>query len=338
MSYLRILSTILIILILGACKSDPSTPTPKDDEQPAPPPKKKEFVKVPRFNKDSAYVFIEKQVAFGPRVPNTPAHTNCRNWMIEKFKSFGATVIADDFKAKGYTGTVFNATNIIAQYNPEHKNRILLAAHWDSRFVGDYDKDESKRDQPILGADDGGSGVGVLLEIARQVGQNPIDLGVDIVLFDVEDQGESKGEDYTTWCLGAQHWARNPHVPGYRAKFGILLDMVGSKNARFTREGVSMAAAPQVMNKVWKLAANMGYGNYFVMDLTREVIDDHLFVNQLTKTKMIDIINRPAVSETGFGHYWHTHDDNMDVINKQTLRAVGQTVLAVLYRSSDGSF
>ncbi len=335
MTNLKLLPFLVLLLIISACKSDPAPP--KKDVPPTPP-KKKEFVKVPRFNKDSAYVYIEKQVAFGPRVPNTKAHTDCKNWMIDQFKSFGATVIADDFKAKGYTGTVFNATNIIAQYNPEHSNRILLAAHWDSRFVGDYDKDESKRDKPILGADDGGSGVGVLLEIARQLGENPIDLGVDIVLFDVEDQGESKGEDYTTWCLGAQQWARNLHVPGYRAKFGILLDMVGSKNARFTREGVSMAAAPQVMNKVWKLAANMGYGNYFVMDQTREVIDDHLFVNQLTKTKMIDIINRPKVSETGFGHYWHTHDDDMDVINKQTLRAVGQTVLAVLYRSSDGSF
>jgi len=333
----RILSAFVVVLLLGACKSDPKPPpTPKDEVSDVPI-KKKPHAKVPRFQRDSAYAFVEKQVAFGPRVPNTAAHKACRNWMIDKFKSFGATVIADDFKAKGYTGTTFEATNIIAQYNPDHPKRIVLAAHWDTRFIGDYDQDEKRKKDPIPGADDGGSGVGVLLEIARLLGENPIDLGVDIILFDVEDQGEGKGSEYT-WCLGAQHWSKNPHKPGYRAEFGILLDMVGSKGARFTREGGSMEAAPQIVNKVWKLAQNMGYGNYFSMEQTRAVVDDHYFVNRLSKIKMIDIINRPVSTNTGFGHYWHTHDDDMDVIDRSTLRAVGQTVLAVLYRSSDGTF
>jgi len=327
---------LFIILALGSCKSDPPAPV-VDDKKVKTPTKKRPTAKVPRFNRDSAYTFVEKQVAFGPRVPNSKAHTACKNWLVSKFKSFGATVIASDFEAKGYTGTTYKATNIIAQYNPDHAKRILLAAHWDTRFIGDYDKDTAKQKDPIPGADDGGSGVGVLLEIARTLGENNIDMGVDIVLFDVEDQGEGQGAE-TSWCLGAQHWSKNPHVADYRAEFGILLDMVGSKGARFTREGESMRVAPQVMNKMWKLAQNMGYGNFFVMDQTRQIIDDHYFVNRLSKVKMIDVINRPANTQTGFGHYWHTHDDDMDVINKATLRAVGQTVLAVLYRSSDGSF
>ena len=333
---LQTIICLLVVLALGACKSDPP-PVKEDDKKVKTPIKKKPTAKVPRFNRDSAYAYVEKQVAFGPRVPNSAAHTACKNWLVSKFKSFGATVIEDDFEAKGYTGVIYKATNVIAQYNPEHAKRILLAAHWDTRFIGDYDKDTAKQKDPIPGADDGGSGVGVLLEIARLLGENNIDMGVDIVLFDVEDQGEGSGLE-TTWCLGAQHWAKNPHVAGYRAEFGILLDMVGSKGARFTREGLSMQVAPQVMNKMWKLAKNMGYGNYFVMDQTRQIIDDHYFVNKYSKTKMIDVINRPANTQTGFGHYWHTHDDDMDVINKTTLRAVGQTVLAVLYRSSDGRF
>jgi len=302
----------------------------------APAPKKQ--VVVPKFEQDSAYQFIERQVAFGPRVPNTDGHRAARNYLIETLKSFGANVIAQDFTAKAYTGTVLNGTNIIASYNPDHPRRVLLAAHWDSRHIADYDPDESRQDEPILGADDGGSGVGVLMEIARVIQNNPIDLGVDIVLFDAEDHGESKGEDITSWCLGSQHWASNLHKQGYTADFGILLDMVGSKNARFTKEEISRAYAPNVLNKVWKLSQNMGYGNYFVNIDSRQIIDDHYFVNDIARIPTIDIINRPEGSETGFGHYWHTHADDMSVIDKQTLRAVGQTVLAVIYQKSAGRF
>ena len=177
----------------------------------------------------------------------------------------------------------------------------------------------------------------MLLEIARQIQANPIDLGVDIVLFDAEDQGDNGGRE-TTWCLGSQHWSRNLHRPNYKPKFGILLDMAGAKNARFAKDGTSMKHAPNVMNKVWKIAQERGYGNYFVNESTSELIDDHKFVNEIAKIPMIDIINRPVGSRSGFGDYWHTHDDNMSVIDKNTLRAVGQTVLAVIYRESVGDF
>ena len=325
-----ILWTVLIFFFCFAssCKENkPDTPPPPNKE-----------VQVPKFDKDSAYVFVEKQVSFGPRVTNTAEHTACKNWLVSQFKKYGAEVIEQDFKATAYTGTLLNGTNIIAQFNPENKSRVLLAAHWDTRPIADYDPDEANHDKPIPGADDGGSGVGVLLEIARQINLNPIGLGVDIVLFDAEDYGESKGEDYKTWCLGSQHWGKNLHKSGYRANFGILLDMVGASNARFTLDETSMTFAPTFMRKVWKLAQGMGYGSYFVSEQTQILIDDHLFINQLTGIPTIDIINRPLKSETGFGDYWHTLNDNMDVIDKRTLRAVGQTVLAVVYRENNGVF
>ncbi|MEL6864962.1 MAG: M28 family peptidase [Bacteroidota bacterium] len=328
---------LLLSMLLFAifCTND----SPVEEETKVEKPKPKARVSVPRFVADSAYQYVARQVDFGHRVPNSEAHRQCRDWLISQFKGFDAKVIAQDFQAQAYTGVTLNGTNIIAQYNPDHKDRVVLAAHWDTRHIADYDPDPANQDKPILGADDGGSGVGVLLEIARQIQQNPIDLGVDIVLFDLEDHGEGGGEgDPRSWCLGSQHWSKNPHVPGYRAKFGILLDMVGAKNARFGKDGTSMQYAPQIMNKVWKLANGMGYGAFFVNERDRAIIDDHYFVNQMTSIPMIDIINRRTDTETGFGHYWHTQKDNMSVIDRRPLRAVGQTVLAVIYKTSDGSF
>lgn len=327
-TYFHFILFFLSALVFTNCKSDP---------KPLPPVPKKN-VKVPKFERDSAYAYIEKQVAFGPRVPNSEGHRQAKAWLVSKFKSFGADVIEQDFTATAYNGDQLNGTNIIAQYNPAHPTRIVLAAHWDTRHIADYDPDESKQDEPILGADDGGSGVGVLLELARVINEHPIDLGIDMVLFDAEDYGEHKGEDIQTWCLGSQYWSNNLHRNNYQPQFGVLLDMVGAKNARFTKEEVSRYFAPDPLNKIWRMAQNMGYGNYFVDDETRQLVDDHYFVNTIAKIPMIDIINRPADTKTGFGHYWHTHDDNMEVIDKQTLRAVGQTLLAVLYQKSAGRF
>jgi len=304
-------------------------------------------VPVPPFNRDTAFAYVEKQLSFGPRVVGSEGHQACKNWIVSQLQSFGASVIEQDFEAKVYTGEALPATNIIGQFNPESKNRIILAAHWDTRHIADSPLAKERQDEPIPGADDGASGVAVLLEIGRQLGQNPIDMGVDLVFFDAEDYGEdSKDEEQLTqaqaearqasWALGAQHWSRNIHAPKNDFEYGILLDMVGAEGARFPKEGYSMRFARPIVNKVWSLAQKMGYGNYFVNQTEGGVTDDHFFVNTIANIPMIDIIHKPVETETGFGPHWHTHNDDIDIIDKRTLRAVGQLVLAVVYRENNG--
>jgi glutaminyl-peptide cyclotransferase len=313
----------------------PSTITPK-----------KAAAMLPTFSADSTYIYTERQVKFGPRVPNSPAHDNCRKWIVSTFKRFGADVVEQKFDATAYDGKVMHGTNIIARYNPTVAKRVVLSCHWDSRHVADQDADKANHKKPILGADDGGSTVGTLLEIARQLQHQPIaNMGVDIILFDLEDHGEPSDykpgddEDQDSWCLGSQYWAAHPHAPNYSARFGINIDMAGAKNARFTREAVSMQVAPNIMNKVWKFAQDQGFANYFDDELTGGLIDDHMYVNKILHTvPMIDIINRPADSQTGFGHYWHTQKDDMSNIDKSTLFAVGTTLLGAVYNEANDSF
>lgn len=335
-NHVILILVFFLLLSSTACQPDGAakqTPTPTA-ETAAKPAKK---MKVPKFDSTSAYQFVADQVAFGPRVPNTQGHIACKEYLVGKLTEFGATVIQQDFKAKAYTGTTLNATNIIGQFNPSAKKRILLGAHWDSRHIADYDPDESRRTEQVIGADDGASGVGVLLEVARQLGANPIEnMGVDIVFFDAEDHGQDGGNDINSWGLGSQHWSRNFHVSGYRADYGILLDMVGAKNARFPIEGTSAKYAPNAVRKIWKLAQGMGYGDYFSAENVGGITDDHYFVNTIAQIPMVDIINLPTDSGQTFVKHWHTTNDSMENIDKRTLRAAGQVVLAVLYNEAMG--
>lgn len=293
------------------------------------------FKSAPEFNSDSAYAFIQSQVDFGPRVPNTEGHRKTKDWLIEKFKSYGLEVKTQDFQARTYDNLTWNLSNIIASYNPSAKKRILLAAHWDTRRMAD--KDTERINEPIDGANDGGSGVGVLLEIARVIttSEEKLGIGIDFILFDGEDDGEpeysnSRNNSQIWWCLGSQHWSKNPHQPGYSAFYGILVDLVGAKGARFYREGYSMRYAKNIVNKVWNFASELGYSDFFIPRDAPEIIDDHVFVNRDAKIPMINIVEFSP--NYGFGHYHHTHADNMDIIDKRTLKAVGQTVLFTLYQ------
>lgn len=331
------LALLALMLLLNSCGSDPEPDTdvvpPQEEFKPV------KVYKVPAFDKDSAYTFVEAQVNFGPRVPNSPEHKACRDWLIAEFERLGLDVIPQDFKANAYDGTVINGTNIIGQHNPSEKRRIVIAAHWDTRHIADSPINTERQEEPILGADDGASGVGVILELARVLQNNPIEgLGVDFVLYDAEDYGEMGADNPDSWGLGSQYWSRNLHRPAYRPMYGILLDMVGSKTPRFTKEQISRNFAPDLLNRVWRLAQGMGHGNLFVDIPTGVVLDDHYHVNTIAKIPMIDVINKPAGSETGFGHYWHTHDDNMDIISAETLGIVGQVMTAVIYREASGTF
>lgn len=287
------------------------------------------------FNADSAYEFVASQVAFGPRVPGTPAHAACAAWLTAKLNQYGAQVTKQNFKARTYDNVIRNGINIIASYNPDLKKRILLMSHWDSRPFADHDPDESLQNTPIDGANDGASGVGVLLELARQFQLKNPNIGVDIVLFDLEDWGpptelNMSNEEY--WGLGAQYWSKNPHIFGYQAAYGILLDMVGAKGAFFSKEYFSMQYAGFVVDKVWKVAAKLGYGNQFVNIKVGGVTDDHIPVNKYINIPTIDIIHLDTASKNGtFYDYWHTVSDDLSQIDKTSLGMVGEVVGAVVY-------
>jgi glutaminyl-peptide cyclotransferase len=289
----------------------------------------------PKFNPDSAYAFIQKQVDFGPRVPETAGHTATKTWLIQKLEGYNFVVQSQDFEAKTYDGLNWDLSNIIASYNPQATKRILLAAHWDSRRIAD--KDTDRLDEPIDGANDGASGVGVLLEIARSIGSQELkpDVGIDIILFDGEDDGEPefaerRDNSQIWWCLGSQYWSKNKHLPNYSAYYGILVDLVGAKGARFFREGYSRKYASGILKKVWDNAAQIGQGDFFVNRDSPEILDDHVFVNSDANIPMIDIVEFSP--DYGFGHYHHTHADDMEIIDRRTLQAVGETVLFTIYQ------
>ncbi|MDD4777433.1 MAG: M28 family peptidase [Fermentimonas sp.] len=289
----------------------------------------------PQFNADSAYQFIEGQVAFGPRVPGTQAHDLCGDYLVAKLQEFGAEVVEQQADVTHYDGQNIRLRNIIGSYNPDAEERLLLFAHWDSRPFADEESDSEKQNQSILGADDGGSGVGVLLEIARQMQQNPLEIGIDIIFFDLEDWGQpSFSSDWVQgdwWCIGSKYWSEQPHIDDYKAKYGILLDMVGSANATFLKEGYSLQYASNVVDKIWSTAIKLGYTGYFLPQRGGYITDDHLPVNQHHRAPSVNIINLKQDTRTGFAPHWHTQRDDMRNIDKNTLKAVGQTVMEVIY-------
>lgn len=327
--YLPVL-LIITLFLLVSCGGDQSKPASQQA-----PKKTQPEIKLPDFNPDSAYQFVQAQVDFGPRVPNTAEHAACAAYLEDKMKEYGATVQVQKAKVAAFDGTLLNIKNIIASYQPEKNNRIMLFAHWDSRPFADHCEDTSLRDLPILGANDGASGVGILMEVGRILKDYPIKMGVDIIFFDAEDYGTPDHKDLPyapdTWCLGSQYWSANMHVLGYYPRFGILLDMVGAKGATFYKEQISLKYAPDVVQKVWGMAAKLGYGNYFLSQQGGQVIDDHLYVNQIAHIPSINIIQHDPTTFSNFGAYWHTHNDNMDVIDRNTLKAVGQTLIGVLF-------
>lgn len=317
----------LFCLVVYACANNAPKNTLSEDES-------KLVMDFPDFNEDSAYQYVKEQLAFGPRVPNSEAQKKCALYFERFFQNLADQTQVQSFTANRWDGEVLHGKNIIASFNLAHKNRILLAAHWDSRPYADYDSNPDNHRKPIDGANDGASGVAVLMEIARVLKIQKPSVGVDIILFDLEDSGEPAWSNLNTedsWCLGAQHWALNPHKHGYKANFGILLDMVGSSNLRFTKEASSMYYAPDIVTKVWNIASSMGYANIFSSDMTGGILDDHIYVNKYAQIPMIDIIHYEARMNTKFHPTWHTMQDDIDVIDKKSLGIVGNVVLGVLF-------
>ena len=294
----------------------------------------------PLFVADSAMAYIEAQCAFGPRVPGSAAHTACGNWIVQRFQAFGAEVSELSTTVQGYDGQSMPCRNIQARMNPEAANRVLITAHWDSRAWADNDPDEGQHHTPVPAANDGASGVAVMLEVARLIQQTGLSYGIDFVCFDVEDQGtpewaEASGDDEGNfWCLGSRYWAEQAYAVGYRARYGVNLDMVGGRGTRFAMEGFSRRYAQQVVTTYWQLARQLGFGDYFVSRESGYVTDDHLPVNQIAHIPCIDIIAHAEGARSSFGDTWHTINDTPEHIDPAVLRAVGQTLVQLLYNDN----
>lgn len=319
------------------------------------------------FNADSAYAFTAAQCDFGPRTMNSDAHEQCGKWIADKFRSYGCTIETQQADLKGYDGTVLKSTNIIAHYNPEAQQRILICAHWDSRPWADNDPDEANHKTPVMAANDGASGVAVMLELARILNENgnvnknisspttgqqqtkdsthiteeesgmgaPLNIGIDFVCFDAEDWGvpswSDAEDDGSSWALGAQYWASNLPKDN-KPDYGILLDMVGGEGAQFHKERMSQRYAPNIVSKVWKAAKVAGYASFFPMSEGGFVNDDHVPVNDKAGIPTIDIIPYyPDCQASSFGPTWHTVNDTMEHIDHATLKAVGQTLIQLIY-------
>ena len=276
-----------------------------------------------RFDGEGALALSASQCEFGPRVPGTAAHAKCAEWLVSTLKASCDTVMVQSGTVQTAKSGSLTIKNIIGIINPDASQRLLLLAHWDTRPWADNDPDPANHNRPVMGANDGASGVGVLLQLASQLKDAGTTLGVDIVFVDAEDMGENDNEE--SWGLGAQYWAAHPHVAGYKPLFGILLDMVGSADATFTREYYSMQYAGSFVDLVWNNAA----GNHFMKSTGGAVTDDHVFVNQ-AGIPCVDIIDMRADSETGFCPEWHTINDTMNAISAATLAEVGQTLLNVI--------
>ncbi len=295
----------------------------------------------PAFNADSAYAYTKAQCDFGPRDMNSKGHDACGEWIVAQFERMGCKVTRQKADLKGYDGTTLHSMNIMASYNPAATTRIMLCAHWDSRPWADNDPDSTNWHKPILAANDAASGVAVMLEVARLLSQKsaaaqlPKNLGVDFVCFDAEDWGtpqwSDQQDDGSSWALGAQYFAAN--LPqGYAPRYAILLDMVGGQGAQFYQEGMSKQYAPEIVKKVWRAARQAGFGSFFPKSDGGMITDDHIPVNQTAKIPCIDIIPYyPNCQQSTFGPTWHTLDDDMEHIDKNTLKAVGQTIVQVIF-------
>ena len=314
-------------LLLTACGGKP-TSTANEDEATT-------LAPCPEFNADSAMQSIVQQCDFGPRVTGSKAWQQCGDWICQEFERRGCTVEEQHGWAQTWDGSRIKVRNITARYRPELSQRVMLCSHWDSRPWADNDEDEANHHTPVPAANDGASGVAVMLEVARLLHEADtiMDSGVDFVCFDAEDMGTpmwaNEEREGDTWCLGSQLWSIRMAEQEEKPKYGILLDMVGGYGATFSMESVSMQNARPLVERVWRLAAKLGYGHYFPMREGGGVTDDHVYVNS-AGIPCIDIIPYHEYGRSVFGHTWHTLQDTPQNIDPKVLKAVGQTMVQLI--------
>jgi len=291
----------------------------------------------PTFNADTCMKYIQEQCNFGPRVTGSKEADLCRQYIVEQFRRFGAVVEEQQADVTLWDGKVLPACNIIAKLNPDNTDRVIVCAHWDSRPWADNDEDEKNHHTPVLAANDGASGVAMMMEICRLLQQTPIKVGIDFICFDAEDMGtpqwaETEESTSETWCLGSKFWAERAREEGYRARYGVLLDMVGGRGSVFPPEKVSQDYAQPIASLFVRLGNQLGYGHYF--PLNREggfLMDDHVNINRIARVPCIDVVPNFTDGPSSFGPTWHTVNDTPENIDTNVLEAVGQTLTQLIY-------
>lgn len=311
-----IAATIIAVSFAStACKAKTSNATETIQEKPP-----QENL---RFNGDSAFAAICRQVEFGPRKPGSEPHRITGEWIADQFRRHGLHVTLQETQTTTFDGVRIPMRNILASLDTANRRRILIVAHWDTRPWADQDPDPENRKKPVSGANDGASGVGVALELARALRDRKIPVGVDFLMVDAEDWG-TDGDDQS-WAMGARYFAANPPKNWKYPEAAVILDMVGDKNATFLREYFSQQAAPQLISRIWDTARNLGYSDIFIDRPGAPLTDDHIpFIE--AGIPAIDIVDYREGPDSGFPPQWHTLSDTPELISTNTLEAVGKTI------------
>jgi len=292
------------------------------------------------FDGQAALGYVQAHLAFGPRTPGTPAHDSAANWIIAEMKKRTDSVWVQRWTQTTPEGNKLPLTNILARFNPTASQRVLYITHWDTRPKADDDNNFGNRARPILGANDGASGVGLFMALGDVFKKTPPSLGVDLLFVDGEDWGNFEADQsggYPDALFGSQYFAANPPSPDYKPLYGVLFDMIGDADLQIYQEGNSVQNAPEVVRRVWDTASELGYSRHFVSEVGEFVTDDHMPLQKkgLRVVDVLDIQYGPLPSgHNGFTHaspdYHHTSQDTMDKLSTQSLQMVGDVAATLV--------
>ena len=275
------------------------------------------------FDGSRAFTYLEAQVAFGPRIPNTDPHRKTGDWILEHLRARADSVEVQSFTHVTLKGDTLRLRNFLARFNPSAPERILYLAHWDTRPHADQSPNLGDQQLPVLGANDGASGVALLLGVADALKAKPSTLGVDLLFVDGEDYGDFTADKDV--LIGSRYFAGHL-VPGYKPLFAVLFDMIGDRDLQVFQEGNSAANAPEVVERVWSRAEALGYGRVFRPTVGYTLIDDHVSLQQ-AGLRTIDVVDFNYGPNNGF---WHTTGDTPDKVSAASLQIVGDVAMALL--------
>ncbi len=271
------------------------------------------------FNGRTALTYVEKQMSFGPRIPSKPGHQQEADWLLAELRARADTVIVQEITHRLRNGEVLHLRNFFARFRPEATERVLFLAHWDTRPMADKSSNLAQQRMPVPGANDGASGVAVLLGVADALKARPPASGVDLLFVDGEDYGDFAD---TSDVLIGSRWFAAHQPPGYQPLFAVLFDMVGDKDLQIYEEGQSLAFAPEVVQRVWRVAAERGHDRQFIPSVRHTLTDDHVSL-QKAGIHAIDVVD--------FDYpYWHTTDDTLDKVSAESLQIVGDVAVALV--------